>query len=152
MQLHKLACSSLSLLAVSWGCMQFLSLSEQLTRISQCLFLKYSQCYHKASWSWQLELAVGVGDLHTNRWLSTGKIASNRAPIWLKLINPSKFIWSISFIDHSIDHLLLTHKSKIKWSSTSFTFYSPWLGCLQSASFGQCSGSFIDLRHQEDKQ
>ena len=58
MQLHKLACShmslhavpwacmqfpelsgsSMSLHAVSWACMQFLSLSEQLTKISQCLF------------------------------------------------------------------------------------------------------------------
>ena len=38
MELHKLACSSLSLHAVPWACMQFLSSSEQLTRISQCLF------------------------------------------------------------------------------------------------------------------
>ena len=37
MQLHKPSCSSMSLHAVQWACMQFLSLSEQLTRISQCL-------------------------------------------------------------------------------------------------------------------
>ena len=41
MQLHKLACSSMSLHAVQWACMQFLSSSEQLTRISQCLFYRY---------------------------------------------------------------------------------------------------------------
>ena len=32
------ACSSLSFHEVQWACIQFLSLSEQLTRISQCLF------------------------------------------------------------------------------------------------------------------
>ena len=65
MQLHELACSSLSLYAfpwtfmifneltrssrslpaVSWACMQFLSLSEQLTRISQCL----QACFMKSA-------------------------------------------------------------------------------------------------------
>ena len=76
-QLHKLACSymslhavpwtfmkfneltwiSMSLHAVSWACIQFLSLSEQLTRISQCLFninsysLKiYLLCYQACHW------------------------------------------------------------------------------------------------------
>ena len=64
MQLHKLACSSLSLHAVpwacmqfpelswssmslhavSWACMQFLSSSEQLTRISQCLLCIMMKC------------------------------------------------------------------------------------------------------------
>ena len=34
----KLACSYISLHAVPWAGMQFLSLSEQLTRILQCLF------------------------------------------------------------------------------------------------------------------
>ena len=38
MQVHELACSYISLHAVIRACMQFLSLSEQLTRISQCLF------------------------------------------------------------------------------------------------------------------
>ena len=38
MKFHELACSFMSLHAVSWACMQFISLSEQLTRISQCLF------------------------------------------------------------------------------------------------------------------
>ena len=38
MQIHELACSSMCLHAVQWACMKFLSLSEQLTRISQCLF------------------------------------------------------------------------------------------------------------------
>ena len=37
MQLHKLACSYISLHVVPWGCMQSLSSSEQFTRISQCL-------------------------------------------------------------------------------------------------------------------
>ena len=37
-QLHELAFSYISLHAVTRACMQFLSLSEQLTRISQCLF------------------------------------------------------------------------------------------------------------------
>ena len=41
MQLHKLTWSSMSLHAVSWACMQFLSSSEQLTRISQCLFFHH---------------------------------------------------------------------------------------------------------------
>ena len=41
MQLHELACSSLSLHAVTQACMQFLSSSEQLTRISQCLLYLY---------------------------------------------------------------------------------------------------------------
>ncbi len=39
MQLQELACSSLSLHRVTRACVQFLSLSEQLTRISQCLFI-----------------------------------------------------------------------------------------------------------------
>ena len=62
-QLHKLTCSyislhavtwacmqfpvtwsSMSLHAVSWACMQFLSLSEQLTKISQCLFTQNPLC------------------------------------------------------------------------------------------------------------
>ena len=38
MHLHELACSSMTLHSVTQACMQFLSLSEQLTRISQCLF------------------------------------------------------------------------------------------------------------------
>ena len=38
-ELHKLSCSYLSLHAVSWAYMQFLSSSEQLTRILQCLFI-----------------------------------------------------------------------------------------------------------------
>ena len=39
MKFHELTQSFMSLHAVSWACMQFLSLSEQFTRISQCLFL-----------------------------------------------------------------------------------------------------------------
>ena len=38
MQLHELAYSSMILHAVPRACMQFIYLSEQLTRISQCLF------------------------------------------------------------------------------------------------------------------
>ena len=38
MQLLELSWSSMSLHEYPWACMQFLSLSEQLTRISQCLF------------------------------------------------------------------------------------------------------------------
>ena len=41
MQLHELACSSLSLHAVIQPSIQFLSSSEQLTRISQCLLVLY---------------------------------------------------------------------------------------------------------------
>ena len=37
MQFYELACSFMSLHAISWACMQFHSLSEQLKRISQCL-------------------------------------------------------------------------------------------------------------------
>ena len=36
---NELTWSSMSLHAVSWACKQFLSLSEQLTRISQCLLV-----------------------------------------------------------------------------------------------------------------
>ena len=36
--IKKLTWSSMSLHEVSWACMQLLTLSEQLTRISQCLF------------------------------------------------------------------------------------------------------------------
>ena len=38
-KLHELTCSFMILHAVTWACMQFLSLCEQLTRISQCLLL-----------------------------------------------------------------------------------------------------------------
>ena len=38
MQFHELAFSYLSLHVVTRACMQLLSLSEQLTRTSQCLF------------------------------------------------------------------------------------------------------------------
>ena len=41
MKFHEPTWSFKSLYAVSWACMQFLSLSEQLTRISQCLFFFY---------------------------------------------------------------------------------------------------------------
>ena len=40
MQLHEFACGYMSLHDVPSACMQFLSLSEQLTRISQCLLIK----------------------------------------------------------------------------------------------------------------
>ena len=40
MQFPELSAGSMSLHAVSSACMQFLSLSEQLTRISQCLLIK----------------------------------------------------------------------------------------------------------------
>ena len=46
MQLHELACSSLSLHEVTQACTQFLSLSEQLTRISQCFFLVSLSTHH----------------------------------------------------------------------------------------------------------
>ena len=44
MKFHELACSFMSLHPVSLACMQFLSLSEQLTRISQCLLFVVSNC------------------------------------------------------------------------------------------------------------
>ena len=63
MQFHELACSSLSLHAIPRAWMQFLSLSEQLIRISQCLFVWHS--VHKSwfqSWfqntSWKLFIFI----------------------------------------------------------------------------------------------
>ena len=61
---HELACSFMSLHVVSWACMQFLSLSEQLTRILQCLLmlLVYSwillKCFWSWSWSWSLPVIL----------------------------------------------------------------------------------------------
>ena len=50
MQLHELACCSLSLHSVTQACIQFLSSSEQLTRISQCMFeFAMSNCDDKLS-------------------------------------------------------------------------------------------------------
>ena len=47
MQVHELACNYISLHAVAQVCMQFLSLSEQLTRISQCLFYLIKLTYRR---------------------------------------------------------------------------------------------------------
>ena len=51
MQIHEFACSYICLLAGPWACMQFLSMSEQLTRISQCFFLQDQ---------WEKLLAVSI--------------------------------------------------------------------------------------------
>ena len=49
MKYQELACSSMSLHEVQWAYMQLLSLSEQLTGISQCLFTIKSCLTHKLS-------------------------------------------------------------------------------------------------------
>ena len=51
MQIYELACNYISLHAVTLACMQFLSSSEQLTRISQCLFkLMGNLCNIQGDW------------------------------------------------------------------------------------------------------
>ena len=83
MKFHELRWSFMSLHAVSWACMQFLFLSEQLTRILQCLLSEHSfmvkSCglvvvgclwdYTVISWNWGYSLFLfqyAIPIIHSN--------------------------------------------------------------------------------------
>ena len=93
MQLHKPSCSSMSLHAVQWACMQFLSLSEQLTRISQCLLFYKIQI--------KSYLNYGKTERDSNNW------PSPKAPIGFVTFIYRGFVTCISHVFHYINLALI---------------------------------------------
>ena len=68
MQLQELSCSSMSLHAVQRACVQFLSLSEQITRISQCLFTRYCiRAYFEMMHQYPNKTAAETVDLNVRK-------------------------------------------------------------------------------------